>query len=420
MIQPLESPKFLSREEAFFSDLLPRPRPVTPAHIIGDDAEAIAITQQLAESFSQEALLRDRDRRLPFLELDCFSQSGLWGITVPKEYGGAEVSYVTVAEVFATIASADPALAQIAQNHFNDVDTLRWAATDPQKQFFFGEVLRGLRFGNALAEPSSKKNSAFDTRLTSRGDEFVLNGHKIYSTGALLAHWVQVGATDENDNDVLVLVPRDTTGLEVIDDWAGFGQRTTASGTVMLTEVVVPPSNVIQAHQAFTNPTTNGPLSQIIHAAIDLGIARAAVSDTIVFISTLSRPSGDANVERAGDDPFTIVQVGDLEYRLHSAEALMDRAGQFIDEASHSPTDATVAAATIAVAEAKIASTEISILATNKLFELSGTRSTLQKYGLDRHWRNARTHTLHDAVRWKNHQIGNYYVNGIIRRHAWH
>lgn len=420
MTQALKSVNFLDGKNTLSTSILPRPRPATPTHVIGNDAEALEVAQQLAESFAQEAASRDRERLLPFAELDVFSQSGLWGITVPKEYGGAEVSYVTVAEVFAIIASADPALAQIAQNHFNDVDTLRWAATDLQKQFFFGEVLCGARFGNALAEPSSKKSAAFDTRLTARGDAFVLTGHKIYSTGALLAHWVQVGATDENDKDVLVLVPRDAAGLEVIDDWSGFGQRTTASGTVLLTDVVVPPSNVIQAHRAFTKPTTNGPLSQIIHAAIDLGIARAAVNDTITFITTISRPSGDANVERAGDDLFTIVQVGDLEYRLHSAEALMDRAGEFIDEAAFSPTDATVAAATIAVAEAKIASTEISLLAANKLFELSGTRSTLQKYALDRHWRNARTHTLHDAVRWKNHQIGNYYVNGKIRRHAWH
>ena len=80
----------------------------------------------------------------------------------------------------------------------------------------------------------------------------------------------------------------------------------------------------------------------------------------------------------------------------------------------------TVAAASIAVAEAKILSTEVAILATNKLFELGGTRSVLERYNLDRHWRNARVHTLHDPVRWKYNILGNFYLNGIRPpQHSW-
>ena len=105
--------------------------------------------------------------------------------------------------------------------------------------------------------------------------------------------------------------------------------------------------------------------------------------------------------------------VGDLKIKMHATDALLERAGHMTDEAAANPTDETVAAASIAVAEAKALSTEVSILATNKLFELAGTRSTLEEYNLDRHWRNARTHTLHDPVRWKYHAIGNYWLNNI-------
>ena len=53
----------------------------------------------------------------------------------------------------------------------------------------------------------------------------------------------------------------------------------------------------------------------------------------------------------------------------------------------------------------------MSLLVSEKLFELAGSRATLAEFNLDRHWRNARVHTLHDPVRWKYHAIGNYYLN---------
>jgi SfnB family sulfur acquisition oxidoreductase len=391
-----------------------------PAQIIHSESEAIDTAIRLATTFSQDAATRDRARYIPPSLLDEFSQTGLWAITVPKEYGGADVSHGTVTAVFAILAEADPSLAQIPQNHFNDIDTIKWAGDDRQKRFFFAEALNGARFGNAFAEIKNTDASSFECRLSYRDGNLLLNGRKFYATGALMAHWVQVGAIDDNGLNVLAFVRRDSTGLTVIDDWSGFGQRTTASGTVILDNVIVEPLNVIQAHRAFSTPTTNGPLSQLIHASIDLGISRAAIKDTIEFVTTQSRPWTDAQVEKASDDPLTVVQIGDLEYRLHAAEALLERAARVVDSAAVAPTEDSVAQASIAVAEAKIATTEIAIFATNKLFELAGTKSTLERFALDRHWRNARTHTLHDPVRWKYHAVGNYYLNHRNpARHGW-
>ena len=128
---------------------------------------------------------------------------------------------------------------------------------------------------------------------------------------------------------------------------------------------------------------------------------------------TYTRPWIDSGQDHGYEDPYTISMVGDLKIKIHAVDALLERAGHLTDAAAANPTDETVAAASIAVAEAKALSTEVSILATNKLFELAGTRSTLEEYNLDRHWRNARTHTLHDPVRWKYHAIGNYWLNNI-------
>jgi len=390
------------------------------AHRIKSEQEALEAAQRIAEQIRPTSGARDKDRRLPFEEIEWFSRSGLWGITVPKEYGGAGVSTPVFTEVVAIISEADASLGQIPQNHYANVEEIRLIGTETQKAFFFERILKGDRLGNAAVERSGKSVLENQTKLVIDGEGYLLTGEKFYSTGALFAHWVPVRVTDPDGNRVVVIVNRRSEGLTVIDDWSSFGQRTTASGTVILKDVRVDKDQILPSYQAYQKPTTRGPFSQIIHVAIDIGIARAAVNETVKFVKTRSRPWIDANVETASADPLTIYQVGELHYQLHAAEALMERAALKVDRAAATLDEPTVTAAALAVAEAKIGATDIAILATNKLFELAGTQSTLEKYQLDRHWRNARVHTLHDPVRWKYHAIGNYYLNEVAPpRHAW-
>jgi len=390
------------------------------AHRIKTEGEALEAARRIGEQIQPTSGARDKDRRLPFEEIEWFSQSGLWGITVPKEYGGAGVSTSVFTEVVAIISEADASLGQIPQNHYANVEEIRLIGTESQKAFFFERILKGDRLGNAAVERSGKSVLENQTKLVPDGDGYLLTGEKFYSTGALFADWVPVRVTDLDGNRVVAIVNRRSEGLTVIDDWSSFGQRTTASGTVILKNVRVNKEQILLSYQAYRKPTTRGPFSQIIHVAIDIGIARAAINETVKFVKTQSRPWIDAKVETASEDPLTLYQVGELYYQLHAAEALMERAALKVDRAAATLDEPTVTAAALAVAEAKIGATDIAILATNKLFELAGTQSTLEKYQLDRHWRNARVHTLHDPVRWKYHAIGNYYLNEVAPpRHAW-
>lgn len=391
-----------------------------PAHIIRDDAEAIAVAHEIAARIVTGASERDRLRLWPVEEIDAYSQSGLWAINVPKAYGGAEVSYATLAEVIAIISAADPSLGQITQNHLGFVAAVRTVSEPEQQARFFADFLAGVRWGNAFSESGSKRAADFETRFTDAGDHVVVSGKKFYSTGALLAHYVPIVANDEQGRTWYVVADRSAPGLTVIDDWSAFGQRTTLSGTVLIDKVKVPKTHLIPAFKGYDAPSADGAIFQIIQAAIDVGIAKAAIDETQDFVRTKTRPWIDSQREHAWEDPYTIQAVGDLQIRLHASEALLERAGRAIDKAVAAPDANTVARAQVAVAEAKVLSTEIAILATNKLFELSGTRSTLGQYNLDRHWRNARTHTLHDPVRWKYAIVGNYHLNGIKPPfHAW-
>lgn len=391
------------------------------AHILRTDNEALEAAHALAAVAREQAAKRDRQRQLPWSQIEAFTQSGLGSITIPREFGGPQVSYVTLAEVFAIISAADPALGQIPQNQVGILNLVLNTATQAQKAQLFSRVLKGGRIGNAGPERGSKNTLDLKARITAEGDGFVINGQKFYSTGALFAHWIAVKALNDEGKQVIAFVPRATPGLRVVDDWSGFGQRTTASGTVLLNNVRVDADLVVDNWRINESPNIQGAVSQLVQAAIDLGIAREAIADTIRFVRERSRPWIDANVERNSDDPYVVADIGKLSIELHAAEALLRKAARVLDDVSASPVDAQAAArASIAVAEAKVLSTELSLLASEKLFELSGSRATLAEFNLDRHWRNARVHTLHDPVRWKYHAIGAYRLNGTLpARHSW-
>ncbi|CAM3626982.1 SfnB family sulfur acquisition oxidoreductase [Pseudomonas wadenswilerensis] len=407
-------------ETTIHSDLDSAPL-LLPAKVLSNDEQALQAAHELAEAARGQAARRDQQRKLPWAEIEQFTRSGLGSISIPRAFGGAQVSFVTIAEVFRIISAADPALGQIPQNQFGILQLLKGTATERQQELLFKSVLDGWRIGNAGPERGTKHTLDLKARITREGDHYVLSGQKFYSTGALFAHWVAVKALNDDGRQVMAFVRRGTPGLRIVDDWSGFGQRTTASGTVLLDKVQVDAELVIDTWKQGEVANIQGAASQLIQAAIDAGIAEAAIADTIAFVREKARPWIDAKVDRASDDLYVIADVGRLQLELHAAQALLGKAARVLDEVNAAPVDAAAAArASIAVAEAKVLTTEISLQASEKLFELSGSRATLAEFNLDRHWRNARVHTLHDPVRWKYHAVGAYHLNGTLpARHSW-
>ena len=398
----------------------PYPLSVANAHVIRTDAEAIDVAHKVAAFLLEGDAERDRLRQVPAEVVDVFSNSGLWGITVPAEFGGAQVSYATLAEVITIISAADASLGQIPQNHYCLLEDIRLQGTDEQKAWFFDLALKGNRFANAISETGGKTVQDIQTRFVEDGEQVVINGRKGYCTGSLYAHWLGVLALDGADKAHLAFVPRATPGLTVVDDWSSIGQRNTASGTVLLKDLRVAQFNVFKTYRSYEHPTLAGPFAQITTAAIDAGIARAALRDTLSFVREHARPWIDSGLDKASDDPLTIIQIGKLSIQLDASEALLERAGKVMDSVREAPGEDGVARASVAVAKAKVLTTEIALEASTRLFELGGTRSSLAHHNHDRHWRNARVHTLHDPLRWKYHVVGNWLLNGVNPpRHDW-
>ena len=386
------------REEESVSEELSRSELVRrsgePTRTILDDADAIATAEELAVEIARDAADRDRNRRLPYGEIKSLSESGLLGVTIPKRWGGAEVSITTLGAIMRMMAAADPNIAQIPKNHFLAIDIMLLNGSDEQKKFLFDEVLKGKLVGRAASE-RGEDVLQIKTRLTRSGADLLLNGEKCYTTGALYCDWIVVGTIDDGGHYIQAFVPRHAHGVTVIDDWSGLGQRTTASGTAKFNDVIVDPSHVVSLEDAYVKPTLAGPVSQYLDACIGAGIASAAIDEAMLFVNSRARPWADSGVSRACEDPYIISVVGDLKIRLFAAEASLERVGRRLDTIFAAvPSEDTVAVASVNVAVVKVLTTELAILATNKLFELSGASATLATYNLDRHWRNARTHTL--------------------------
>jgi SfnB family sulfur acquisition oxidoreductase len=389
------------------------------APTLASEAEAIAAAHALASRIAPTASERDRSRELPREELRWLDASGLLGITVPREFGGLDCSCVTLAEVTRILSRADPSVGQIPQNHFVFVDVLRANGSEEQKAHYFGAILAGARLGNALSERGVKRGS-YKTSLRSDGrGGYVLNGTKSYCTGASTAAIIPVFAKDEDEHLVVAYLDRDAEGIEALEDWNAMGQRGTGSGTTIFTDVHVAPEQVVQHWRTFEEPQLFGARGQLVHVAIDVGIAADALEDAAEFVRTRSRVWFEAGVEKASEDPHVIRRFGELQVRLHAAEAMLRRAAEILDDSQEralkegATSAESAAAASLAVAEAKVFAAEVAVEISSELFELAGTSATDEKYNLHRHWRNARTHTLHDPNVWKYHHAGNFLLNGI-------
>lgn len=393
---------------------------VQNAHRISDEAEALAVTADLAAQFAEEAAARDAGRQLPYEQVGALAASGLLALGVPREHGGVDARTETLAEVFRLLAEGDPSIAQIPHSHYTFLEVLRHQGTPAQQEFFYSEVLAGRRFANAQSERGTKTIDIDATTLTEQGGDFVVDGRKFYSTGALFADWIAVRATlpgtttpAGKPTKAIAYLPSTAAGLSIVDDWDGMGQKTTASGTVTLESVSVPRFNVVPFTSLFTHPTTYGAQAQILHAAIDTGIASAALRES-VKLAAKARPFFEAKVDTAVEDPLLVQLAGEAAIEVRAARSLLAEAARSIDVARRDPTEDSTARASIDAATAKVVGARASLAATSTLFEIGGTRSAGESANLSRFWRDARTHTLHDPTRWKVQHIGRWTLSGTI------
>ncbi len=376
--------------------------------------DAVRAAQRLAGVIAPGAAGRDRagSDAVPAEALAALDASGLLGITVPAADGGPGLGPSTLAEVTRIIAAADPSIAQVPQGHFLMVDVLARHGDPDARKLLLTDVLAGRRFGNALAERGGTHAQDLKTRITGGR----LTGVKYYCTGALTSAWIGVSALDEDGRLVMAFVSRDGEGVAVDTDWDVMGQRATISGTSTFT--AAPVAATVDYTGAYAVPQQLGARGQLTHAAIEVGIAGAALRDARDYLRTRARPSTEAvraGASAAVEDPHVMWRYGRLAARVRAAEALLASAAVTLDDIGLVPASASEAArGSLAVAAAKAFGSEVAVEAGSELFALCGTSSTASKYDLDRHWRNARTHSVHDPVDWKYHHLAAFDLSDTL------
>jgi alkylation response protein AidB-like acyl-CoA dehydrogenase len=370
----------------------------------------------------------ERERNgIPLIpQLRQVADAGLLGISVPVEHGGPGLPASTTIDVLRRLSRGDAAVGQLLLSHFVIAQAITGLGQLAPAPRIYGDILAGGQIGNATAERGTRSALERRTMVTPRDDgTWVLNGTKYYATGALGATWIAVAASvggRENETATVFIRP-DQAGVTLnLDKWSAFGQRGTASGEVLLDDVVVDGTLVIEEGSPpdpLTGPpSVLGAFDQALHAAIDIGIARAALEDGAAFVATKSRPwkeALDAGIERAAEEPHVVRRFGEFTARLYALEALLAAGTALIDEgyAQAEPSRELAAEATLKVAAAKALAQEFAVEIASGIFELAGTSATDGAVNLDRHWRNVRTHSLHDPARWKYVHLGHHTLSGV-------
>ena len=340
---------------------------------------------------------------------------GLLGIAIPEEFGGAGADWPTVLHIVRRIATVDSALAHLlAFQHLQLSGVLAYGSTE-QQQRWLGETVRDQLWWGNTANPADPR-----LRATERNGALVLQGVKGFCSGTRGSQRLLTTAIFEPTGQMLIAaLPTDTPGITIHDDWDPVGQRQTDSTSVSFEQVHLPWADVLHRPEAPSSPflSLRGLVAQLILVNLYTGIAQGALAEARHYTLHEARPWATSGVARAEDDPYTVHRYAEMHLAAVAAAALADNAALRLQQAweqGHALSAEQRGEVALASAEAKVLAHRAALRIGEGLFDVCGARATRATLGLDRFWRNARTHTLHDPIDYKLRDIGRFALEGIL------
>lgn len=392
---------------------------------VGTDYAALAARfRPIFARIAEGAVERERTRTLPFEPIKWLKQAGFGAVRVPVEFGGAGASLPQLFQLLIELAAADSNVTQALRGHFAFVeDRLNAQAFSPQNAWF-GRFVAGELVGNAWTEVGDVKIGQVITRISRQGEQWVANGTKFYSTGSLFADWIDLYAQrDDTGADVIAAVRVQQPGVRQSDDWDGFGQRTTGSGTSVFENAVVEDDHLIDFSTRFKYQTA---FYQLTLLAVLVGSGQAAVREVAQQVRVRTRVFSHGNAAAVRDDAQVQQVVGKASAQVYTAEAATLRAAQASQRAyvAHFAKDAQAEreaniAAELESAQAQVVIADLVLRATSDLFNALGASAARTSLQLDRHWRNARTAASHNPLIYKERIIGDWEINGTEPPYVW-
>lgn len=392
---------------------------------LGADYEALAAKYRpIFAKIAATAVDREAERRLPYGEIDWLKRAGFGAVRVPRKYGGDGASLPQLIELLAELAAADSNITQALRGHFAFVeDRLNQHATSDQSNWF-ARFVAGETVGNAWTEVGEVKVGEIATRVTETPEGLVVNGAKFYTTGSIYADWLDVYAgRDSDDEPVIALVNRHQPGVEISDDWDGFGQRTTGSGTTVFTNAAVAAEEITVFTERFRYQTA---FYQLVHLATLAGIVQAAANEFAQQAAARKRVFSHGSSPQWSQDPLVQQVVGRATSQGFAALGIAVRATESSQEAylARFIGDAEVEKqinqrAELESAQGQIVIIDLALDATSKLFNALSASAASEAKKLDRYWRNARTVSSHNPVIFKERIVGDWAINGTELPYAW-
>jgi alkylation response protein AidB-like acyl-CoA dehydrogenase len=360
---------------------------------------------------------RERERMPPREPLARLIEAGFAGLRVPEEHGGEGLPLSQVLRLVSELAEADANLAHLWRNHLSFIEDRRSDPADPRSAVWLRRLAAGSIVGGGWSEPGMPGAEGLSTSLVRTDAGLRLSGTKMYATGSIYADWSTVLALEPDGRKVVVLVDLRTPGVEVHDDWDGFGQRLTGSGSVTYRDVRVDERDV------FTFETRYPYQHQFYQSALNallVGIGRAVVRDGAAALRARTRNHPSATVPDAASDPELLEVIGRVASDSYAAESAFLRSLAGLDAAAAAARDGSggteaaadvLAGSWIATSHAQLVASEAVLRAATEVFDALGSSGTSARFALDRHWRNARTITSHNPRPYRRRAIGDWIVN---------
>ncbi|WP_420965330.1 acyl-CoA dehydrogenase family protein [Bradyrhizobium sp. B120] len=366
------------------------------------------------------AVERERNRTLPLEEIKLLKETGFGALRVPVELGGLGASLRQTFDLLIALAAADSNLPQALRAHFNLVEDLRLNMNEAVRSRWLRAIADGALIGVAVTELGVGAVDRYRTAVTSGGADLRLNGTKYYTTGTLYADHLIVAA-DQNGKRVSVLVDTKQPGVSVQDDWDGFGQRLTASGTAEFRNVEIPEDRILGPGYGTEGRVFGTAHVQLILLATLAGIARRAAADTADWIRQRTRTFTHATADLPRNDPLVQQVIGRLSAAAFGARATVlaavDELARTLDGRHQDPQQ--LDSSELAAAQAQVVAIKLVLDATTELFEVGGASLSSEKLAIDRHWRNARTIASHNPAIFKLRSIGAHELNDEALPYAW-
>lgn len=377
---------------------------------------------------------RDRRRILPFEEVRALNEAGFATLRVPAEAGGPGVDVRTAVALLIDLAEADANVAHLYRSHLGFLDSLRFQPAAVRERWH-ARILAGATVGNASTEKGGNALGTLNTVLTpaAAGDgPWTLTGTKFYATGSIFSSHTRVSAaqTDADGRPApgrrFAVVPVEAPGVRLDDDWDGFGQRLTGTGTAVFDGVAVPPQDVLDRVPGSAEAVYEAAWFQLILLAVLAGIARASRRDAADAVAARVRTFNTGLGLPFREDPLIQEAVGRIAAKAFTAEAAVLSAADALDAAladhdagrtgSGAPEEvpASFTWAELAVEHAQVTVPELALGAAQELFLTGGASATSTAKGLDRHWRNAQTVATHNPIAFRARAIGDYWINGTV------